>query len=185
MKALGKGSIASIVRIGLQIAWMVPNDYKNAIAAINYGEPVVIPNAEGGRTTPSVVGLAKDGERLVGRVQLEARRAHRVRAAREPLEGHRRIEQAVGVPAPEGREHGRLVAPRIGVRRARSRCRPVEEQLRTLERISAHDGVGARIEKVHRRWGNFATLSARTAASSEGVFDSLNLLTEAARSSCC
>ena len=32
------------------------------------GEPVVIPNAEGGRTTPSVVGFAKDGERLVGQV---------------------------------------------------------------------------------------------------------------------
>jgi len=30
------------------------------------GEPVVVPNAEGGRTTPSVVGFAKNGERLVG-----------------------------------------------------------------------------------------------------------------------
>jgi molecular chaperone DnaK len=30
------------------------------------GEPVVIPNAEGNRTTPSVVGFAKNGERLVG-----------------------------------------------------------------------------------------------------------------------
>jgi molecular chaperone DnaK len=32
------------------------------------GDPVVIPNAEGGRTTPSVVGFTKDGERLVGQV---------------------------------------------------------------------------------------------------------------------
>jgi len=32
------------------------------------GEPVVIPNAEGGRTTASVVAFAKDGERLVGQV---------------------------------------------------------------------------------------------------------------------
>jgi molecular chaperone DnaK len=32
------------------------------------GEPVVIPNAEGGRTTPSVVGFAKSGEVLVGEV---------------------------------------------------------------------------------------------------------------------
>ena len=29
------------------------------------GQPVVIPNQEGGRTTPSVVGFAKSGERLV------------------------------------------------------------------------------------------------------------------------
>src|SRR5690349_2109169 len=32
------------------------------------GEPVVIPNAEGSRTTPSVVAIAKNGERLVGQV---------------------------------------------------------------------------------------------------------------------
>jgi len=28
--------------LGLKIAWSVPNDFKNAIAAINYGEPVVL-----------------------------------------------------------------------------------------------------------------------------------------------
>jgi molecular chaperone DnaK len=32
------------------------------------GDPVVIPNSEGGRVTPSVVGFTKDGERLVGTV---------------------------------------------------------------------------------------------------------------------
>jgi len=32
------------------------------------GEPVVVPNAEGGRTTPSVVAISKNGERLVGQV---------------------------------------------------------------------------------------------------------------------
>ena len=32
------------------------------------GEPVVIPNAEGGRTTPSVVAFSKTGERMVGQV---------------------------------------------------------------------------------------------------------------------
>jgi molecular chaperone DnaK len=32
------------------------------------GEPVVVPNVEGGRTTPSVVAIAKNGERLVGQV---------------------------------------------------------------------------------------------------------------------
>src|SRR3989338_4883173 len=36
------------------------------VAVMQGGEPVVIANAEGGRTTPSVVGFAKNGERLVG-----------------------------------------------------------------------------------------------------------------------
>ncbi len=40
----------------------------SCVSVLEGGEPVVIPNAEGGRTTPSVVGFAKDGERLVGQV---------------------------------------------------------------------------------------------------------------------
>ena len=40
----------------------------SVVAVMEGGEPVVIPNAEGGRTTPSVVGFAKDSERLVGQV---------------------------------------------------------------------------------------------------------------------
>lgn len=40
----------------------------SVVAVMEGGEPVVIPNSEGGRTTPSVVGFAKDGERLVGQV---------------------------------------------------------------------------------------------------------------------
>ena len=38
----------------------------SCVAVIEGGEPVVIANAEGGRTTPSVVGFKKDGERMVG-----------------------------------------------------------------------------------------------------------------------
>ncbi|MDE6398368.1 MAG: Hsp70 family protein, partial [Clostridiales bacterium] len=40
----------------------------SCVAVLEGGEPVVIPNAEGARTTPSVIGFAKDGERLVGQV---------------------------------------------------------------------------------------------------------------------
>ncbi|TVP44729.1 MAG: molecular chaperone DnaK [Gemmatimonadales bacterium] len=40
----------------------------SVVAVMEGGEPVVIPNSEGGRTTPSVVGFSKDGERLVGQV---------------------------------------------------------------------------------------------------------------------
>jgi pilus assembly protein CpaE len=43
--------------LGLKIAWLVPNDFKNAIAAINYGDPVVLraPRAE---ISSSLCGLA-------------------------------------------------------------------------------------------------------------------------------
>ena len=40
----------------------------SCVAVMEGGEPTVIPNAEGGRTTPSVVAFTKTGERLVGQV---------------------------------------------------------------------------------------------------------------------
>ncbi|TMB95917.1 MAG: molecular chaperone DnaK, partial [Chloroflexi bacterium] len=40
----------------------------SCMAVMEGGEPVVIPSVEGGRITPSVVAMAKNGERLVGQV---------------------------------------------------------------------------------------------------------------------
>src|SRR5580693_2192525 len=40
----------------------------SVVSVLEAGEPVVIPNAEGNRTTPSVVGFSKSGEVLVGEV---------------------------------------------------------------------------------------------------------------------
>ena len=40
----------------------------SCVAVMEGGEPVVIPNAEGNRTTPSVVAFTKNGERLVGQI---------------------------------------------------------------------------------------------------------------------
>ena len=40
----------------------------SCVAVIENGEPTVIPSSEGARTTPSIVGFAKNGERLVGQV---------------------------------------------------------------------------------------------------------------------
>ena len=40
----------------------------SCVAVMEGGEPTVIANAEGNRTTPSVVAFAKNGERLVGQV---------------------------------------------------------------------------------------------------------------------
>ena len=45
----------------------------SCVAVVEGGQPVVITNAEGGRTTPSVIGFTKDGQRLVG--QLAKRQA--------------------------------------------------------------------------------------------------------------
>ncbi|HEY9824533.1 MAG TPA: molecular chaperone DnaK [Stenomitos sp.] len=45
----------------------------SCVAVLEGGQPVVIPNAEGGRTTPSILGFGKSGERLVG--QLAKRQA--------------------------------------------------------------------------------------------------------------
>ena len=40
----------------------------SCVAVMEGGQPVIIPNAEGGRTTPSVVAFTKNGERIVGQV---------------------------------------------------------------------------------------------------------------------
>ena len=40
----------------------------SVVAIMEGGEPIVLTNSEGGRTTPSVVGFTKDGNRLVGQV---------------------------------------------------------------------------------------------------------------------
>ena len=40
----------------------------SCVAIMSGGDPVVIPNAEGGRTTPSVVGFTDKGEQLVGQI---------------------------------------------------------------------------------------------------------------------
>jgi len=44
--------------LGLKISWLVPNDFKNAIAAINYGEPVVL-RAPKSEMSTSLEGLSK------------------------------------------------------------------------------------------------------------------------------
>ena len=54
----------------------------SCVAVLENGEPVVIPNSEGGRTTPSVVSFAKNGERVVGEA---ARRQQAVNAGRTVL----------------------------------------------------------------------------------------------------
>src|ERR671919_2750201 len=40
----------------------------SCVSVMEGGEPVVIPNSEGSRTTPSMVGFTESGERLVGQI---------------------------------------------------------------------------------------------------------------------
>ena len=57
---LGRSTVVAKV-IGIDLGTT-----NSVVAVIEGGEPVVIPNAEGSRLTPSVVGFTKGGERLVG-----------------------------------------------------------------------------------------------------------------------
>ena len=57
----GEGKVGKIIGIDLGTT-------NSCVAVMEGGEPKVIPNEEGGRTTPSVVAFTKSGERLVGQV---------------------------------------------------------------------------------------------------------------------
>ena len=54
----------------------------SCVCVVEGGRPVIIPNAKGSRTTPSVVAFTKDGERLVGEA---AQRQAAVNAARSTM----------------------------------------------------------------------------------------------------
>ncbi len=73
----------------------------SCVAVLEGGEPVVITNAEGNRTTPSVVGFSKDGERLVGQV---AKRQAIVNADRTvmSIKRHMGSDYAVNI---DGKKH--------------------------------------------------------------------------------
>jgi molecular chaperone DnaK len=79
----------------------------SVVAVMEGGEPVVIPNSEGGRTTPSVVAFTKDGERLVGQV---ARR----QAITNPTNTIFSIKRFMGRKQEEVQEEEKLVPYDVG-----------------------------------------------------------------------
>ncbi len=79
----------------------------SVVAVMEGGEPVVIPNSEGGRTTPSVVAFTKDGERLVGQV---ARR----QAITNPANTVFSIKRFMGRKHDEVTEEEKIVPYKVG-----------------------------------------------------------------------
>src|SRR5476649_2496378 len=73
----------------------------SCMAVLEGGEPTVIPNAEGGRTTPSVVAFAKDGHRLVG---TPARRHPVPTPQTTPFSSTRECRRAGGHPSQTRRQ---------------------------------------------------------------------------------
>lgn len=54
----------------LQVVGVDLGTTNSAVAAMEGGKPTIVTNAEGARTTPSVVAFTKTGDRLVGQVSL-------------------------------------------------------------------------------------------------------------------
>ena len=80
----------------------------SCVAVMEGGEPVVIPNAEGNRTTPSVVAFSKNGERLVGQIakrqavtpqEISAMILQKLKADAENYLGQKVTQAGIAVPA--------------------------------------------------------------------------------------
>ncbi|HEU5199022.1 MAG TPA: molecular chaperone DnaK [Ktedonobacterales bacterium] len=67
----------------------------SVVAVMEHGNPIVIPNADGSRTTPSVVAFSKTGERLVGQIarrQAVLNPEHTVRSIKRQMGTHERVK---------------------------------------------------------------------------------------------
>ncbi len=125
----------------------------SVVAVMEGGEPVVIPNAEGGRTTPSVVAFTKDGERLVGQV---ARR----QAITNPENTIFSIKRFMGRKHSEVKEEEKLVPYEVGpdgsgrvqvtVKNADKTFNPPEISAMILQKMkqTAEDYLGSKVTQA-------------------------------------
>ena len=129
----------------------------SVVAVMEGGDPVVIPNAEGGRTTPSVVGFTKDGERLVGQV---AKR----QAVTNPANTVFSIKRFMGRKMNEVQEETKRVPYKVV---------PGPNDVATVSRISAPatamsarpgSSPGTLARAVTERWRTSSLVTARTSS---------------------
>jgi molecular chaperone DnaK len=123
----------------------------SVVAVMEGGDPIVIPNAEGGRTTPSVVAFTKDGERLVGQV---AKR----QAVTNPKQTVFSIKRFMGRRINEVQEETRRVPYRVvegpsglaSVEIGGKRYTPPEISAMILQKMkqTAEDYLGYKVEKA-------------------------------------
>ncbi|HWA56627.1 MAG TPA: molecular chaperone DnaK [Gemmatimonadales bacterium] len=123
----------------------------SVVAVMEGGDPVVIPNAEGGRTTPSVVAFTKDGERLVGQV---AKR----QAVTNPKQTIFSIKRFMGRRINEVTEEARRVPYKVdtgtnglaAVEIAGKKYTPPEISAMILQKMkqTAEDYLGQKVEKA-------------------------------------
>ena len=151
----------------------------SVVAVLEGSDAVVIPNAEGGRTTPSVVGFGKDGERLVGQV---AKR----QAVTNPENTVFSIKRFMGRKFSETSEENKMVPYKVGaagngdvrVDVRGKQYSPPEISAMILQKLkqSAEDYLGAKVTKAVITVPAYFNDSQRQATKDAGKIAGLDVL---------